>query len=91
MCLATQALCKLQPGASPQGFTAPRKPLALKARFTREVIRSIISTALISASDIFGIQNLTELTPPKAFGVGYPDDWIPRAKPQACVRQRLWR
>jgi hypothetical protein len=33
------------------------KALALKARFTGDVIRSIIGRALISASGMFGIDN----------------------------------
>jgi hypothetical protein len=33
------------------------KALALKARFTGDVIRSIIGRALISASGMFGIEN----------------------------------
>jgi hypothetical protein len=55
-----------------------QEPLALKARFTRDVIRSIIGTTLICVSGILGLRTITELTPPKAFGVGSLGNRTPR-------------
>ena len=68
-----------------------QEPLALKARFTRDVIRSNIGTALIWMSGILDFKTITGLNPPKAFGVGSLGNWTPAAMPKAGVRQRLWR
>jgi hypothetical protein len=58
MCLAPKAQrIHRQPGAAPRVHGTQEKVLALKARFTRDVIRSIIGSALISASGMFGIEN----------------------------------
>jgi hypothetical protein len=46
-----------KPGAARQDSWHAKKALALKARFTGDVIRSIIGTALIFASGMFGIES----------------------------------
>ena len=52
------------------GFVGRREALALKARLTGDVIRSIVGTALNSANGTFEIENITELN--RAFSA-----WLP--------------
>lgn len=72
---AKGAMQALTWGIAP-GFMVHKKALALKARYTVSVIRSIIGAALIFASGMFGIETITELN--RAFSAWLPgslDSW----------------
>ncbi len=59
-----------RPGAASQDSWHAKKTLALKARFTGDVIRYIIDTVFISRGYFFGLRTITELN--RAFSA-----WLP--------------